>query len=191
MNNTFLKFAAVIFIAATTFAACKKVDNETAPVPEEQELITTVKLVLTDGSGNAKTYAYKVENGFGDNPGTISVDTLLLEPNKAYDAQVQVLNEKANPAEEITEEVMTENEDHLFVFESTPASGDGSVAMSDGSKDAAGKAFNQKIKLTAASAGKGSLTVTLKHLPTNKAATTASAAGGETDAEAIFPVRIQ
>lgn len=191
MKNTFVKFVALTFLAATTFAACKKVDNETAPVPEEQELITTVKLLLTDGSGNTKTYAYKVENGFGDNPGTVSVDTLVLEPNKSYDAEVLVLNEKENPAEDITEEVLAENEEHLFVFESAPATGNGSVAMADGSKDAAGKAFNQKIKLTASTTGKGGLTVTLKHLPTNKAATTASAAGGETDAEAIFPVKIQ
>lgn len=185
------KIAAVTFLAAITCSACNKVETPTAPVPEEQELITTIKLVLTDGGGNVTTYAYKVENGFGDDPGAVSVDTLILGPNKSYDAEVWVLNEKENPAEDITEEVLAENEEHLFVFESNPATGGGSVAMSDGSKDAAGNPFNQKLKLTGAGAGEGNLTITLKHLPTNKAATTASAAGGETDAEAIFPVRIQ
>lgn len=185
--------AMTIFAGALTFSACKKDNNIVAnPQPVEQELITTLKLVVTNGAGFNKTFSYKVENGFNNITSTVpEVDEVQLAPGTQYNVEVQVWNEKASPAENVTGEVKTENEAHLFLFSSTPASRAGSVTFSNGSTDDAGKPFNQAITFTTGDAGSGSLTVTLKHEPTDKNATTPDAAGGETDAQAIFPVKIQ
>ena len=79
----------------------------------------------------------------------------------------------------------------MFFLESDPASGAGSISVSNGNKDSNGDAFNQTIDFTTGDAGTGQLTVTLKHEPTDKAATNPTDAGGETDAQAIFPVIVQ
>lgn len=191
MNNNIIKYATIATLAAVSFTACKK-DKVATPTPVEQELITTVKLVVSDGAGFNKTFVYKVENGFGStSQGTVTKDSVLLAPNKTYNVEVQLLNEKTSPTTDETVEVKNENTEHLFLYQSSPATGAGSVAFSDGSKDDKGNAFNQTGKFKTDATGNGTLTVTLKHQPTNKAATTPDAAGGETDVEAVFNVKLQ
>lgn len=184
--------AIIVLFASATFTACKKKDSIDKPQVLEQELITTVKLHVTDTSGFDKTFAYKVDNGFGStSQGQVSIDTVVLSPLKEYNVEVLILNEAANPVENTTEEILTENLHHLFLFQSSPATGAGSITATDGSKDDNGAPFNQKIVFETGTVGTGQLTVTLKHEPTDKTATTPDAAGGETDAQAIFPVRVE
>lgn len=191
MKNNIIKYSAIAAIATLSLTACHK-DKVATPTPVEQELITTVKLVITDGSGFNKTFVYKVENGFGSTTqGTITKDSVLLAPNKTYNVEVRLLNEKSTPATDETVEVKNENTEHLFFYQSSPAAGAGSVLFSDGSKDDNGNAFNQTGKLKTDASGNGTLTVTLKHQPTNKAAATPDAAGGETDVEAVFNLKLQ
>lgn len=188
-----IKLATALLLTITVISSCKKDDDPivTNPAPVEQEIITTVRLVVTNGAGFNKTFNYKVDNGFNNaTPATPVIDDVVLAPNTTYNVSVQVWNESESPAEDVTEEVKTENKEHLFVLESTPATGAGSIALSNGSKDDDGNPLNQTIDFTTGAAGNGTLTVTLKHEPTNKSATTAAAAGGETDAQAIFPVKL-
>lgn len=186
-----IKLTALTLIMTGTLAACRKDDAVENPEPVEQELITTMKLVVTNSAGFNKSFVYKVENGFGNGQSITQIDNIELAPATAYDVEILMLNEKETPAEDITEEVKAESQDHLFLYQSAPATGAGSVGVSDGNLDADGKAFNQKVKFTTGGAGNGTLTITLKHEPVDKAATTPDAAGGETDAEAVFPVKIQ
>lgn len=186
-----IKFTALTLILTGSLAACRKDDTVENPEPVEQELITTMKLVVTNSAGFNKSFVYKVENGFGSGQSNIHIDDIVLTPATEYDVEIQMLNEKETPAEDITEEIKTENTEHLFIYQSVPATGAGSIAISDGNLDDQGKAFNQKVKFTTGAAGTGALTITLKHEPVDKAATTPDAAGGETDAEAVFPVKIQ
>jgi hypothetical protein len=187
MNNIF-KFALTsIAVASITFAGCKK-DKVENPDVEEQELITTVKLHVTGANSFDKTFTYKVENGFGvTSPGTITRDDIALAPNTEYNMEVHLLNEKKNPAEDITEEVIAEKNDHLFLFEAQTSL----LTLTDGNKDNNGAPFNQTIKVKTGAAGSGSLTVILKHEPANKNAANAADAGGETDVEATFNVVVQ
>lgn len=181
-------------VSTILFTACKKDKNPIIenPTVHEEELITTVRLVITNSSGFNKTFNYKVDNGIGSaNPATPVIDDVILSANTNYNVEVQVWNESETPAENITEEVKSESDEHLFLFQSTPSSGNGSVTFSNGSQDGSGKPFNQTIEFSTNNAGNGSLTVTLKHQPTNKDAATPDAAGGETDAQAIFPVVLQ
>lgn len=187
-----VKQLATIFLSASIIlTACKK-PEVTNPTPVEEELITTVRLVVTNNSGFNKTFSYKVENGIGSaTQGTVTIDDVVLAPETEYDVVVEVLDETKTPVENVTEEVIAESHHHLFVFESTPASGNGSVSFHNGNKDDEGQPLNQTLQFKTGPAGTGSLTVTLKHEPTNKNATTLDAAGGDTDAQAIFPVKIQ
>lgn len=187
------KNIAIVTLMAATLAACeKKEDPIENPEPVEQELITTMQLVVTNSAGFNQTFTYKVDNGFGSSSqGEVTIDDVKLAPNTEYNVEMKVLNEAEDLAENITEEVIEESHHHLFVFESAPVTGAGSIAFMDGNKDDEGEPLNQTLKFMTGDAGNGSLTVTLKHEPTNKAATTADAAGGETDAQAVFPVMIQ
>ena len=191
MKSNIFKTVTLILVASSLFTACKK-DEKELPEPVEQEVITTAKFHVTGADGFDKTFVYKVENGFNNGtPGSINIDDIVLAPGKEYNATITLLNEKENPAEDITTEVQSENSEHLFIYESNPATGAGSITFKSGDKDAEGNPFNQVIVFSTGDAGNGTLTITLKHQPTNKNATTADAAGGETDVEAIFPVKLQ
>lgn len=170
-------------------AACNKDDT---PQPAEQELITTLRMKLTDTAGLANTFTYKVENGFGSTtPGTVQIDTVTLVSGRTYRAELAVLNEKESPAEDITPQIISESDDHLFFLTVAPNSGAGGLlTITDMSTDNQNKLFAQKFGITAGVGGNGTLTITLLHEPTNKSAGTVAGAGGETDLEATFPVRI-
>ena len=183
---------AFVFITSLlAIASCKKPEVNN-PQPVEQELITTVRLIVTNGSGFTRTFNYKVDNGFGSaSPGNIQADTVILLPETEYKAEIQVWNEAETPAENITTEVLAESNDHLFFLQSTPSSGHGSINFSNGSKDDAGEPLNQKVQFNTGAAGYGHLMITLKHKPVNKNASLPDEAGGETDAQAEFTVTIQ
>lgn len=188
----YFKNITAVLLMATTFVACEKKQTIENPEPVEQELITTVQLVVINENVSVDSFIYKVDNGFGSSSqGNVTINDVKLKPNTEYKVQVYVLNEAETPAENITEEVIQESHHHLFVYESSPVTGSGSIAFSEGSKDDEGEPFNQTIKFKTGDAGNGTLTVTLKHEPTDKTATTPAAAGGETDAQAVFPVILQ
>lgn len=186
LRNIFISLLSMFVVAA-----CNKTKVE-APQPEEQELITTVRLNISNTEGFNKSFSYHVENGFETpTPGLVVKDSLILDTNGIYSVDLQLLNEKQNPAQNVTSEVIAEKDEHLFLYESTPAEGAGSIIVRDGSIDNAGKPFNQTVKFVTSGAGNGTLTITLKHQPTDKAAKTTKDAGGETDMQAVFNVRIR
>ena len=189
MKKVTFKIGIFTIAFSAILSSCGKGD---APKPDEQELITTVKVQLIENfSSYVQTFTYKVENGFGGAGGTIQIDTMKLKPNTKYDALITVLNEKASPTEDITAEIIEESNDHLFLLASNPASGNGSVVASNGNKDKVGKPLNQSFQLTTDNAGKGKFQIILLHLPTDKSGTTTATAGGETDLDATFPVVLQ
>lgn len=183
-------FFSVFFFSILFTAACSKDDT---PQPEEQELITSLRLTLTDTAGAATTFTYKVENGFGStSPGTVQIDTVALTAGATYNAELAVLNEKASPVEDITPEIISESDDHLFFLDVARSTGVSGLLLTitDMSTDSQGRIFAQKFNVIAGAAGSGTLTITLLHEPANKSAGTLADAGGETDLEAVFPVRI-
>lgn len=191
MKKVILSISAII-ASAIFFTACEKDDPVTNPVVTEEELITTLKLTVTDSNNISSSFVYKIENGFGSTTqGSIQIDTIKLEPNYVYSYSLAVLNESEDPAENITTEVISEKDEHLFFLASSPATGAGSIEQSDGNTDNGGHPFRQSGKLTTGAAGSGTLTITLLHEPTDKHGTSTAATGGETDAEAIFPVLLQ
>ncbi len=188
MKKSIFLTTAIITTFSLLFTACKKDDP---PTPVEEELITTLKLTFTGTGPAIAPFIYKVDNGFGNTGGNVVVDTIVIPANMTFLVGAEVLNEQKNPVEDITEEIVEEGEDHLFLYESSPSSGAGSITYINGAVDAAGNPFNITLNVKSGSAGNGTLTVRLMHKPTNKNGKTPSESGGSTDLEAVFPVRLQ
>lgn len=179
-------FASICATVLISFASCKK--DKPAPVPDEQELITTLIIRLNDSAGFDQTFQYKITGGYNTASPTIQIDTVKIPSGKRYHATLMVLNESKSPVEDITTEILEKNEEHLFVFQSSPAE---LLQVSNGNKDAKGLPLNQEFTLTSDKAGSGTFRITLMHQPTNKNGSTPQSAGGETDLEAGFPVLVQ
>ena len=188
-----VKTIALVFSTVAIFTSCSDDDNKSTPVNEE-ELITTVKVTLTNGT-NTITLTSKDLDG-PDAPGEreITVDGPLLA-NTTYTGKVELLNETDVPAEIISaiiEESAEEKLDHQFFF-GTLSGLLGTFNYTD--QDGEGKPIGLSFTFTTGAASTGSLSVTLIHLP-NKSETGVSSgditnAGGTTDAQAIFPITVQ
>ncbi|MDZ4846690.1 MAG: hypothetical protein SH857_14205 [Chitinophagales bacterium] len=167
---------------------CK--DDSPDPVNEE-ELITTLRLTFTPTAGSPVVLQYQdLDGDAGGNPPVLTGDT--LNANTAYAVVVEVLNESVDPADNITEEVEEEGEEHQFFFQFSSAL---NLSFTYSDLDAGGYPIGLASSAQAGAASMGTLTVTLRHEP-NKHATGVedgdmTNAGGETDIEVTFDVVIQ
>jgi hypothetical protein len=92
-----------------------------------------------------------------------------------------------SPADNITNEILAEANDHEFFFQAT----DALVSVSNLSKDGKGLPLGVTSTWTAAAtAGTGTVNITLKHKPGIKAAGD-SFAIGDTDISLDFSLRVQ
>lgn len=168
--------------------SCSKDDPE---VPNEEEVITTLTYTLTpQGGGNAVVLSFKDLDGDGGNAPVISSPNTLAA-NTTYTGAIVLLNETESPAEDITEEIMEEDDEHQFFFSSTV----GGLSVAYGDQDGDGNPVGLSTTLTTGAAGSGNLTVTLRHEPNKGGAGVSGGditnAGGETDIEVTFAVSVQ
>ena len=176
---------ALLISIALIFSACKP-----DPVdPHEEELITTVIYTLTpDGGGSTVTLTWKDLDGDGGDPAVITGGTLAA--NTTYTGAIELLNESETPAEDITEEIMEEDEEHQFFFQTDIA--DLTIAYND--VDADNNPVGLSSILTTGAAGTGSITIILRHEPAKDATGVSDGditnAGGETDIEVSIPVDV-
>lgn len=182
-KKSFLKPAFMLFLAAGFLSSC---DKEKEEVPQnEEELITTVTLTMQEvGTANTVTATFRDPDGEGGNIPT-QFDEIVLKPNAVYNASITLLNESVNPAEDITEEVEEEADDHQFFY--TPATGL-NVAVAYNDKDNNNLPIGLKTTITTGAASTGKLKVTLKHQPGSK---NNNIATGETDVELDFTTKVQ
>ncbi len=174
-----------LLLVALIFTGCSD-DDPPTPVNEE-EVITTMTVTLTpSGGGTTVTLNFEDLDGDGPNAPVVSVSGNLTA-GTTYSGVVKVENKTETPAENITEEVLEEADEHQFFF--TPAGGlNVSTTYSD--QDGDGNPLGVEFALSANAASSGTLTVTLRHEPT-KPNTGISDAGGETDIEATFNVTVE
>lgn len=169
--------------------SCNDDDTIAPPVTNEEELITTVKVTLTNGS-NSIILQSKDLDGDGPNAPVVTASGNLAA-NTTYSGTIQFLNESVNPVDNITEEILAEDEDHQVFYQL--ASGLGTLTYTD--LDSNNKPVGLAFSYQTTSANSGNLIVTLRHLP-NKSASGVSTgditnAGGSTDAQVTLPVTIQ
>ena len=180
------------FIMATAIIAlsCSSDDN---PVPvNEEEVITTMTLTLVpQGGGDNVVLQTRDLDGDGPNPPVVTVSG-DFSSNTSYDGSIVLLNETESPAEDITEEVEEEADEHQFFFQ---LGGTIDVTAAYADTDDNGNPIGLSFTLSAGDASNGTLTVILRHQPDKDATGVSDGditnAGGETDIEQTFQVSIQ
>jgi len=169
--------------------SCSKNEDDTPEPVNEEEVITTMTITLTpkEGSGTI-TLQTKDLDGDGPNAPVISVSG-NLKNEVFYTGSVVFLNETESPAENITEEVEEESDEHQFFV--TPGGGIADIiGIEYLNNDSSGYPLGTQFELNTLGSGNGTLTFTLRHEP-KKPNTGPSDAGGETDIETSFNVTVE
>ena len=171
------------FLMMLSIVGCKKDRVD----PNESELITTVRVKLTEkSSGIQSLFEFKDLDGVGG-AAPSKFDEIILAKGKVYDCAIQLLNESKTPADDITLEVTAEGIDHQIYLTASNAL----VAVSNLNNDAKGLPLGVTSTWTAAAAaGTGTFNVTLKHKPGVKAAGD-PVSKGETDIAIDFKLSVK
>jgi hypothetical protein len=179
-----------LLFAFMIVVGCSSDDPE--PVNQE-ELITTVTVTFTGtGSTTGSVVATFTDlDGPGGNSPVIT-NPVTLQANGTYAVTVAFLNEAESPAENITEEVSEESDEHQVFF---VASSGLSLNYQYADTDSNNLPLGLLGTVTTGAASTGTLQVLLIHEPV-KTATGVSAgnptnAGGETDISVSFNMAIQ
>jgi hypothetical protein len=181
-----LKSLTLVFFSGLLFTACSNDDDIPVPVNEE-EVITTMTVSLSPDSGGTPIILKTIDlDGDGPNPPVITVSGNLMA-GTTYSGSIVLLNETVSPADNITEEVEEEADEHQFFY--SVASGldvTTEYVNFDGDENPLGTEFT----LSTGAPSSGILTFTLRHEP-KKPNTGLVDAGGETDIEASFNITIE
>ncbi len=182
--------SSILLLFSLSFLSCHK-DPQT-PVPE-QELITTLKLRLTDTSPpyNSQTFVFRDLDGDGGFEPI--VDSVIIPVGNTFKASLLLLDERNFPADTSTNEIKEMNTLHQFFYQTAPAGL--MIDFSYEDNDDNGKPLgNYFIFTTKNSPATGKLVIILRHEPDKYALNVANNditnAGGETDIEVHFPVRL-
>mgnify|MGYP001131691657 CR=1 FL=1 len=188
-----LKLLAILFSLGFIFNACDDDDDVVPELENEEEEITTVKLIFDDANTAATedvvAFWRDLDGDGGDVP---TIDPITLQDGAAYTLSVEFLNENEN--EDVTEEVREEDEEHQVFFTGT-AQGDlisVTYADEDGDGNPIGLSNSVAILKTG---GPSVLTVVLRHEPNKDGSGVAQGnldnAGGETDVQVDFDLTVQ
>lgn len=178
------KAAYALLFASTLFVSCEDEVND-PPIPNEEEVITTLTYTLT-GAGSVHTFTFQDLDGDGGNAPSITVDTITS--GVTYSGSLTLLNEIEN--EDVTIEIFDEAEEHQFFFQSS----DPALSVSYDDDDENQQPIGLLSVLSASDPGDYSLTITLRHEPDKSAAGVSDGditnAGGETDIEVTFQIHV-
>ncbi|MFV9551531.1 type 1 periplasmic binding fold superfamily protein [Algibacter sp. PT7-4] len=181
-----IKLLALTLISSLTILSCSSDDDHNDHDHDhDEELITTVKYKLTNGN-NVVTLTFQDLDGEGGADGTYDVSGKLAA-NTTYTGSIELLNETENPAEDITEEVEHEGDEHEF-FYSSSISG---ITITKDDTDDDNNPIGIETTLTTGDAGTGTLSIILKHEPTKPNDGTSAGAGGSTDVEVTFAIEVE
>jgi len=186
-----MKFIFLLAAISIVFS-CSDDDDETPVIINEEEEITTLSLTLTPMGGGTTVVLSSQDLDGEDGPNAPVIMVENLAANTSYQGVIEVLNEMESPAEDITEEVAEEDEDHQFFFQLT---GGAAVTVTYDDADSDNNPLGIMTTLTTGDAGTGNMVVTLRHLLDKNAAGVAEGditnAGGDTDIEVTFPITIE
>ncbi|MCK8523593.1 type 1 periplasmic binding fold superfamily protein [Aquimarina sp. D1M17] len=195
------KFLAMFSAAATlVFTACSD-DDDSTPVNDE-ELITTMEVTLTDGTDTVTLRFFDEDGADGPTAPTATVSG-AFKASTTYNGSISILNETENPAENVNEEIEEEADEHQFFYVTDDLGITTAYTDNESNyEDANGNAFTSMNPVgitftltTTASTGDGNLRVVLRHEP-NKDATGVSDgditnAGGEPDVDWTFDISVE
>jgi hypothetical protein len=167
---------------------------------EHEGVFTTVKLSLTPPGGAALTASFSDPDGVGGAEPTVAQPGALTL-GTTYAVRLELLDESSSPAEDLTDEVSAEAEEHQVFFRGEAVGRELLVAYADKESDYTANATGDDLPVglratfTATAAGSGALRVSLAHLPpVNGAAVKVagvSADAGDLDADVTFQVTVR
>lgn len=181
-NHLLLLGTQLLLLGAFT-VGCKK-DKQHAKDPnhnDDHDVTTTLEVTFQKSGEPTFKVKFKDIDGPGGNPPT--ADTIKLKATSEYLVSLAVLNESVNPTEDLTPEIINEKDDHLFVFKHEGIN----ITTTIVDKDSKNLPFGLFSRWETKETGTGTSTITLKHQPGIK---DGQANKGETDMEAVFPIRI-
>lgn len=183
-----IKSLSILSLSLLFLSACKKDDNDVTKPNDinEGELITTVKFIVTDTDSPFTQYEfqYRDADGIGGNPP--SIDTIKLKENKNYSVQLLLLDESKTPFDTISNEVLEESKDHLFVYEL--GSDSVSITINDFDDNNPPLPLGLISTWSTNSSISTTLKLTLKHQPGIK---NGDPVRGETDVEVVMPLSVE
>ncbi|MEY8019581.1 type 1 periplasmic binding fold superfamily protein [Muriicola sp. SD30] len=179
-----IKFFTLVLLTGFLFTSCSDNDN---PIPvNEEEIITTITVTLVpNGGGDTITLQSRDLDGDGPDAPVVTVSGNFVA-NTVYGGAIVILNETESPAENITDEVEAEDEEHQFFY---TVSGGLDATTDYANFDDDGNPLGTLFTLSTGAASTGTLGFTLRHEPT-KPNTGLADAGGETDLAVTFSVTI-
>lgn len=210
LNNRPSKAILLFIVFASLISACKKDD----PTPEEphndEEVITTFRLKITDSTNNTnKTYFFKDPDGdggqspyYGPDAGSQTDSVIQLSANAVYFVEIELLDETKSPAETISTEVNNEGQDHMLFYNNgantiinsgnpyTIKLNDSSLEIryTDLDSGTPQRGIGLKTRWKTSGTGKFPLNITLRHQPGVK---DGSYSPGDSDISVNFKYNIQ
>ena len=153
----------------------------------ESELITSVILTFKDSTNtDSSVFAFRDPDADGPNAPT-QHDTIRLAANKAYQVSIKLLNESVSPAQDLTEEVYEERNDHQFFYHFTNLSLN--FTYEDEDTHMPPIPVGIQSQWVTGTASTGSSQIILKHQPNGEKTNNESA--GDTDVNVIFQTIVQ
>jgi hypothetical protein len=181
------KYLTIALLSVALFN-CKK-DEHLHP-HDDNELITRVDLIFTDSANKSTTFSFQDKDG-DSRTSPEKFDKIVLSKDQTYTLKIEVYDDTKSPVENISDEILEEADVHLFVFKSNPT-GLLTTTLTDKDKNSLPIGLESTVK-TAATAGKGTYQVILKHQPelNGVKVKTGREEGGSTDIDLSFEVEVQ
>jgi hypothetical protein len=176
----------VAALMVTLMTSCKK---ESQPAEEnDNELITTVQLDFSNRA-TSETSTFIWEDADGPGGELPYIDTIMLAANSTYDVKVSFWNKSVTPAEDITNEVKAESENHRVYYEPSASSG---ITVGELDNDTGGIPLGVSSRWSTTGSGTGTILIVLRHYANGgKAADDpVNSSKSATDAGAIFDVKV-
>lgn len=186
-KNILILATVSLFLLSTS---CKKDKNKvtTPENPNEQELITTLKLTFVNNAnaGDIVTAVFSDPDGDGGNAPT-QHDNIVLSNNTTYTCTLLLLDESKTPTDTISKEVAEEKEVHQFFYTVTGAN----LTITYNDFDNNNVPVGLNTTASTGSAGTGTLKVVLKHQDGIKPTSgNGDSSLGDTDVEVDFNVTV-
>lgn len=180
-----MKQITLAIVSIFLFFGCTSDDDKVAIPENEEEVITTVIVYVTDINNAVFEYTYEVINS------AVMVDDINLEPNSFYKISLGFFNANEDPMENITAEIQNEAEDHLICYDASTSLSE-ALAITITDEDANGKKIGLSSDWNTSASATGEIEIKLKHQPGIKAdIEPEDCDAGETDIEVEFPVIIE
>ena len=163
-------------------------DNDTPEPINEEEVITTMTVTLVNHQNGSDVVTMQTQDLDGDGPNepVITVSGPLTA-GTSYAGSIVWLNEMEDPAEDITLEIVEEQDEHQVFFSAMDLAVDFAYVDFDSNGFPVGTQFT----LTTTNAGTGTVTITLIHEPMKPNDGTVDTAGGSIDIQTSFPVTVE